>query len=77
MRKPLLHLMTFGLAVCPEQAERTYMVEELTADKALLASIMMRCRNNPVELRDTPPCGNAESAAGKLRRRRMRQSLGG
>ncbi|KSV89472.1 EexN family lipoprotein [Sinorhizobium sp. GL28] len=76
MRKLLLLLTTFGSAACSEQ-ERTYTVEELVADEALLSSIVAKCRNNPGEHRDTATCQNAESADGKLRLQRMRQSLGG
>ncbi|AFL54881.1 MULTISPECIES: EexN family lipoprotein [Sinorhizobium] len=76
MRRSLLLLTMFGLAACSEQ-ERTYTVEELVADEALLSSIVTKCRNNPGELRDTATCQNAESADGKLRLQRMRQSLGG
>lgn len=77
MRKLLLLLTTFGLAACSEQTERTYTVEELVADEALLSRVMTECRNNPGELRETANCKNAEAADGKLRLQRMRQSLGG
>ncbi|PDT50344.1 EexN family lipoprotein [Sinorhizobium fredii] len=66
-----------GLTACSEQAERTYTVDELVADEALLADLVTKCRNNPGELHDTPNCRNAESADVKLRFQRMRQSLGG
>ncbi|MEJ6844615.1 EexN family lipoprotein [Sinorhizobium fredii] len=77
MRRFSLILAIVGLTACSEQAERTYTVEELVADEALLSSIVTKCRNNPGELRDTPNCRNAESADVKLRFQRMRQSLGG
>lgn len=77
MRRRILLPAMFGLAACSEQTERTYTVGELVADEALLSSIVTKCRNNPGELRDTPNCRNAESADGKLRLQRMRQSLGG
>ncbi len=67
----------FGLAACSDQTEQTYTVEELVADEALLSSIVKKCRNNLGELRGTANCRNAESADGKLRLQRMRQSLGG
>lgn len=76
MRRLLFLLTVFGVAACSER-ERTYTVEELVADEALLSSIVTKCRNNPGELRDTVNCRNAESADGKLRLQRMRQSLGG
>lgn len=77
MRRVLLLLTMLGLAACSEQAERTYTVEELVADEALLSSIVAKCRNNSGELRDSATCQNAEIADGKLRLQRMRQSLGG
>ena len=77
MRKLLLLLTMLGLAACSEQTERTYPVEELVADEALLSGIITNCRNNPGELRDTVNCRNAEAADGKLRLQRMRQTLGG
>lgn len=77
MRKLFFPLIAFGLAACSDQTERTYTVEELVADEALLSSIITNCRNNPGELRDTANCRNAESADGKLRLQRMRQTLGG
>lgn len=77
MKKLLLLLTMLGLSACSEQPERTYTVEELVADEALLSRIVTKCRNNPGELRDTANCSNAESADGKLRLQRMRQSLGG
>ncbi|MEI3855620.1 MULTISPECIES: EexN family lipoprotein [unclassified Ensifer] len=75
MRRSLLLLTMLGLAACSEQ-ERTYTIEELVADEALLSGIVTKCRNNPGEFRDTANCRNAESADGKLRLQRMRQSLG-
>lgn len=77
MRKLLLLLMTLGLTACSEPTERTYTVEELVADEALLSGIITNCRNNPGALRDTANCRNAESADGKLRLQRMRETLGG
>ncbi|PDT26705.1 hypothetical protein CO660_26620 [Rhizobium sp. L9] len=65
------------LSACSAQTEAVYTVDELVADDALLARIIVQCRNNPGELSDTPNCRNAEAADGKLRLERMRQSLGG
>jgi hypothetical protein len=65
------------LSVCSPQTEKVYAVDELIADEALLTKIIGECRNNPGELHDTPNCRNAEAAAGKLRLKRMRKSLGG
>lgn len=76
MRRAFL-LTMLGLAACSEPTERTYTVEELVADEALLSSIITNCRNNPGELRDTANCRNAEAADGKLRLQRMRRTLGG
>ncbi|RWH38161.1 EexN family lipoprotein [Mesorhizobium sp.] len=77
MRRLLLLMAIAGLAACSEQAERTYTVEELVADDALLSGLITRCRNNPGELGETTNCRNAAAADGKMRLRRMRQSLGG
>ena len=77
MRTVLVFLATLGLAACSEQAERTYTVDELIADEALLSSIITTCRNNPGVLANTTDCRNAEAADGKARLGRMRQSLGG
>ncbi|KXF75921.1 hypothetical protein ATN84_18380 [Paramesorhizobium deserti] len=77
MKESFLLFMIVVLAACSRQTERTYTVDELTADEALLARIIAKCRNNPGELRDTPNCWNAEATGGKLRLQRMRQSLGG
>jgi hypothetical protein len=77
MRKALALLAKFSLMACSEPAERTYTVDELVADEALLSSIITTCRNNPGKLADTTNCKNAEAADGKLRLGRMRQSLGG
>jgi hypothetical protein len=77
MRKALILLAALGLAACSEPAERTYTVDELIADDALLSGIVKNCRNNPGKLGDTTNCRNAEAADGKLRLQRMRKSLGG
>lgn len=77
MRRLFLLMAYAGLAACSEQAERTYTVDELVADETLLSGIIAKCRNNPGKLGDTTNCGNAEAADGKMRLRRMRQSLGG
>lgn len=70
-------LVVLGSAACSEQGGQTFTVDELVADDALLSRVMSECRNNPGELRETATCKNAESADGKLRLDRMRQSLGG
>lgn len=77
MRRFFLLVAVLGLAACSNDAQRTYTVDELVADEALLSNIISNCRNNPGELRDTANCRNAEAADGKLRLQRMRQSLGG
>lgn len=77
MRSFPLFLAFLALAACSEQSERPYAVDELVADKGLLAELIKRCRNNPGELRNTVNCRNAEAADGKLRLEQMRQSLGG
>lgn len=77
MRRLLLLMAIGDLAACSGQAERSYTVDELMADEALLSSIVAKCRNNLGELSDTTNCRNAEAADGKMRLQRMRQSLGG
>lgn len=77
MSRFFLFLVVLGLAACSEQGKQTYTVDELFADEALLSRVMTECRNNPGELSETANCKNAESADGKLRLQRMRQSLGG
>lgn len=70
-------LLAVLLVTCSEQAERTYTVDELIADEALLAEIMATCDNNPGELGNTPNCQDAAAADFKARFRRMRKALGG
>jgi hypothetical protein len=65
------------LGACSEKTEQTYTTDKLIADKALPSRIMMKCRNNPAELRETTNCQNAEAADGKLRLEKMREALGG
>jgi hypothetical protein len=65
------------LAGCSEQSGQTYTVDQLVADEALLSRVMTECRNNPGDRHQMASCRNAEAADGKLRLRRMRQSLGG
>ncbi|TPN81024.1 hypothetical protein FJ987_18485 [Mesorhizobium sp. CU2] len=77
MRSLLILLAISALAACSEQTERSYTVDELVADEALLSGIVAKCRNNPGELAKTTNCRNAEAANGKMRLQRMRQSLGG
>lgn len=77
MRPVTLLFLVLGLAACGDRTERTYTVDELAADEALLADMIANCRNNPGELADTTNCRNAEAADGKLRLERMRRSLEG
>lgn len=70
-------LLAVLLVSCSEQAERTYTVDELIADEALLAEIMAACGTNPGELGNTPNCQNAAAADFKASFRRMRKALGG
>lgn len=65
-----------ALAGCSGGKERTYSVDELTADEVLLGRILSECRNNPGDQRDTANCVNAEAADGKLRLQKMRKALG-
>ena len=64
-------LLAVLLVSCSEQAERTYTVDELITDEALLAEILATCRNNPGELGNTPNCQNATAADFKARLKRM------
>ncbi len=65
------------LAACSQESERTYTVDELIADEALLSRTISDCRGNPGELRNTVNCQNAEAADGKRRLQNMRKALGG
>ncbi|MHA4733454.1 EexN family lipoprotein [Ensifer adhaerens] len=64
-------LLAVLLVSCSEQAERTYTVDELIADEALLSEIIATCRNNPGELGNTPNCQNTAAADFKARLKRM------
>lgn len=77
MKHALLAIIALAISGCSGPAAKTYTVDELMADGALLAKIMSECRNNPGEPRQTSNCQNAEAADGKLRLGRMRKSLGG
>ncbi len=77
MRRLLLLLAILGLAACSRQTERTYTVDELVADEALLSGLITRCRNNPGEFRETTNCRNAEAADFKMRLQPVRKSSGG
>ncbi|MGO7135796.1 EexN family lipoprotein [Rhizobium leguminosarum] len=77
MRHLLLGIVMLTLSGCFDQADKTYTVDELMADEALLTKIITECRNNPGTLRQTPNCQNAEAADWKLRLERMKTSLGG
>lgn len=76
MSRSLL-VLALLLAACSEKTEQSYTVDQLTADEALLSRIIVECRNNPGELRETANCQNAEAADGKLRLEKMRKALGG
>lgn len=75
MRRFVLLLAVPALAACSEQAARTYSVDELVADEALLSGLITWCRTNPGELRHTTNCRNADAADGKMRLLRMREPL--
>jgi hypothetical protein len=77
MRKLSLILVALVLGACSWEGERTYTVDELVADEILLADQIVKCRNNPGELADTPNCRNAEAANGRVRLDRMKKALGG
>ncbi|WP_165915106.1 EexN family lipoprotein [Rhizobium sp. PP-F2F-G48] len=75
----LFAALAVGLAGCSEAnpPKRTYTVEELVADPALLADQIAKCRNDPGMLAKTPNCRNVEAADGKSRLERMRKALEG
>ncbi|WP_027686128.1 EexN family lipoprotein [Rhizobium leguminosarum] len=66
MRHLLLGIVTLTLSGCFGERDRIYTVDELMADKSLLAKIKSECRDNPGALRQTPNCQNAEAADWKL-----------
>jgi hypothetical protein len=76
MRRFAIVATLLAMAGCSGETERTYSVDELTADEALLNRILSECRNNPGDQRDTANCVNAEAADGKLRLQKMRKALG-
>jgi hypothetical protein len=75
MTRPAIVALLLALAGC-SGGERTYSVDELTADEALLSRLLSECHNNPGNQRDTANCVNAEAADGKLRLQKMRKALG-
>ncbi|MEI2298718.1 EexN family lipoprotein [Ensifer sp. MJa1] len=70
-------LIAVLLVSCSDQSERTYTVDELIADEALLSEIIAACRNNPGELGNSPNCQNAAAADFKARLERMGKAVGG
>ena len=76
MTRLVIVAVLLALAGCSGETERTYSVDELTADEALLDRILSECRNNPGDQGDTANCVNAEAADGKLRLQKMRKALG-
>lgn len=77
MRRIPILVTLLLMAACSQESERTYTVDELIADEALLSRTISDCRNYPGELRNTANCRNAEAADGKLRLQNMRKALGG
>ena len=76
MTRLVIVALLLTLAGCSGETERTYSVDELTADETLLGRILPECRNDPGDQRDTANCVNAEAADGKLRLQKMRKALG-
>lgn len=72
----MLLLLTI-IAACGNENgfSKTYTVDELLADEALLTSIYEKCRANPGELRQTPNCVNASAADHKMRVKKERENL--
>lgn len=75
MTRLVIVTLLLTLAGCSGEKERTYSIDELTTDEALLGRILSVCRNNPGDQRDTANCVNAEAADGKLRLQKMRKAL--
>ncbi|MBB4187275.1 EexN family lipoprotein [Sinorhizobium terangae] len=71
MRLRFLSVFLVVLAACSQETERVYTVDELMADKALLADVIGKCRRNPGELGNTPSCQNAAAADFRTRLERM------
>ncbi|WP_026615175.1 EexN family lipoprotein [Ensifer aridi] len=71
MRLRFLSVFPVVLAACSQEAERVYTVDELLADKALLADVIDKCRRNPGELGNTSNCQNAAAADFRTRLERM------
>ncbi|MBW9064616.1 EexN family lipoprotein [Rhizobium herbae] len=62
MRLHFLSVVLIVLTACSKEFERVYTVDDLMADKALLADVIGKCRRNPGELGNTPNCQNAAAA---------------
>ncbi|MEP7453353.1 EexN family lipoprotein [Phyllobacterium sp. SB3] len=77
MKRAIFAVIALALSACSGEAEKTYTVDELMADDALLTKLLGKCRNNPGELQGTTNCINAQAADGKMRLERMRKSFGG
>ena len=71
MRLHFLSIFLLVLAACSAEAERIYTVDQLIADKALLADMIGKCRRNSGELGNTPNCQNAAAADFRARLERM------
>ncbi|MQW88514.1 EexN family lipoprotein [Sinorhizobium saheli] len=71
MRLRFLSVFLIVLAACSQEAERVHTVDELMADKALLADVIGECRRNSGELGKTPNCQNAAAADFRARLERM------
>ncbi|GCA53677.1 hypothetical protein KGO5_06148 [Sinorhizobium sp. KGO-5] len=71
MRQHFLSVFLLVLVACSKEAERVYTVDELIADKALLADLIGKCRRNLGESGNTPNCQNAAAADFRARLERM------
>lgn len=71
MRLRFLSVFVLVLPACSKEAERVYTVDELMADKALLADVIGKCRRHPGEMGNTSNCQNAAAADFRTRLERM------
>lgn len=74
MKKLLLATVAcLGLAGCND--EKTYTVDELVQNPAILERVYKECANDPGRLGETPNCKNAAQAQYKSRLNNMQKAL--
>jgi len=77
MKALIVSVALLTLAGCWDKSDAVHSVDQFVANQSLLKKVLMKCRNDPGELRNSPNCRNAEAADGKTRLERMREALGG